>query len=555
MLHRRLPSALVALGLTAGAAIITLWGCVPQPVTDPLTGDPEERGRVLYQSRRCINCHGVDAFGQSVFPGGPRIVGRTAADLKLVVVDDCADPDTVTNCHPLKMRDLSEQQLSDLAAYLASLAGDQLENPGPLPDDVPGNIATIAGNGVSGNRPGNGVLARQQYLYWPQNVTMDPQGRLVITDWNNYIIRRIENEGCQEISDDAGSVAMDCPVTNLVGTGALGDSCSTAANPVAAVDATMNHPVGILFDDFIPGQSNMILWGWHQWKIKYIPVDEQGRTGEMICLFGNGRGATGDNVAAGFNFDGMGGPTRFNLPSSCVYDNDGNFYISDQGNLRVRVIHADSDDDNSSVETFISSRANNIITTLAGGLLDELGNYRRTRPDGSDRGDGGPTAECTFDVQSGFDAVPQMRLAIDRDRNLLYVADSEAGRIRVIDLNVDPPTIDTFAGGGTDVAANNVPALEAQFFRPADVDVAPVSGDVLITDSFNHCVRLVDFETRMIRTIAGICGPDEAGYAGDGGPGTEARLAEPGGSTITADGTVFIADTLNHRIRRVNPLP
>jgi cytochrome c553 len=530
-------------------------GCDPNMLgPDDVTGSPIERGRNLYETRRCINCHGPDALGKSTFPGAPRIVGRSAADIRLVIMNECEDPASVDNCHPLKMPDLTDQQLEDLAAYLASLSGNVAEDPGPVCATVSGHICTIAGNGVAGNRAGDGVLARSQFLYWPQNITLDPEGRVVITDWNNYMIRRIERDGCREVTDAAGNIGIDCPVTNLVGSGGLGDSCSTPAEPIAAVDSVMNHPVGILFDDFIPGQRNMILWGWHQWKIKYIPVDPSGRTGQMFCLFGNGRGASADGLPAGFNADGMGGPTRFNLPSACVYDNAGNFYISDQGNLRIRVIHADADDDNSSVEAFIASRANNIITTLAGGLRDDLGNFRHTRADYSDSGDGGPASECTFNVQFGFDAVPQMRLALDRDRNLLYVADSENSRIRVIDLNAVPPTIDTFAGGGGDVTADNVPALQAKLLRPADVDVAPDgSGDVLITDSFNHCVRLVDFDTRIIRTVAGTCGPQNAGYAGDGGPAAQSLLAEPGGSAIALDRTIYIADTLNHRVRRVNP--
>jgi len=559
MLFRLVGKRLGVMGTAGAVAALTLFGCQDQvPVVGDGAGssDPVVRGKVLYQGRRCINCHGADALGQSTFPGAPRIVGRSAADLQLVVRDACPEPDVINNCHPVKMPDLTDHQLGDLAAYLASLAGSQLQDAGPVPDDVPGHIATIAGNGVSGNQAGEGLPARQQFLYWPQNVALDPQGRVVITDWNNYMIRRIEHEGCSEITDDAGNVGMDCPVVNLVGTGALGDSCSTAETPVAATDAKMNHPVGVLFDDFIPGQHNIILWGWHQWKIKYIPVDAQGKTGQIRCLFGNERGATGDDLPAGFNFDGNDGPTRFNLPSSCVYDNAGNFYISDQGNLRIRVVRADGDDDNSSPEAFVRSRANNIITTIAGGLLDELGNFRRTRPDYSDSGDGGLAAECTLNVQSGFDAVPQMRLAIDRDRNLLYVADSENGRIRVIDLNLDPPVIDTFAGGGDDLAADRVPATRAKLFRPADVDVAPDgSGDLLVTDTFNHCVRLVDFETRVIHTVAGVCGSDKSGYEGDGGPASAARLSEPGGAAIAVDGTVYIADTLNHRVRRVNPQP
>jgi cytochrome c553 len=539
--------------LFGGLGTIGCSGGSSLPPPDP--GTPEDRGRVMYQSYRCVNCHGTDGLGTTVFPGGPRIVGRTAADLKTALTEPCPETRDPATCHPVLMPDMSDTQLSDLATYLLALAGRSDVNPGPVCDDVPGRICTVAGNGVPGNRLVPQIMAREQYLFWPQNVSLDPQGRLVITDWNNYTIRRIENSGCRAITDLDGQSGTDCPIVNLIGTGGLGDSCSTEAAPVQAVDAVMNHPVGLIYDDFIPGQSNILLWGWHQWKVKYIPVDSEGRTGEMLCLFGNGRGTGPDDVAAGFNFDGTGGPTRFNLPSACVYDNTGNFYISDQGNLRIRVVRADADDDNSSVEAFVSSRQNNIVTTFAGGQRDELGQFIRTRADYANSGDGGPVAQCTFNVTLGFDAIPQMRLAIDRPRNLLYVADSENHRIRVIDLSADPPVIDTFAGGGDDLEADGVPATEARLNRPADVDVAvDGSGDVLITDTFNHCVRLVDFDNRVIRTLAGVCGPSENAYEGDGGPATEARLNEPGGSVIAADGTLYIADTINHRVRKVNPV-
>jgi cytochrome c553/DNA-binding beta-propeller fold protein YncE len=524
-------------------------------------GTPAERGRVIYEGQRCINCHGFDGSGSPTFPGAPNIVGRTADNLQTALIEECEPPPDASalgNCHPLKLPDLSPQQLDDLAAYLATLTPTVPVEPGPPCDSEPGRICTVAGNGVPGNRMIDGILARDQFLFWPQNVTLDPQGRVVITDWNNYLIRRIEATGCRD---------GDCPIVNIIGTSGLGDSCSTAASPVEATAATMNHPVGVLYDDFILGESNIILWGWHMWKIKYIPVNGDGTTGLMYCLFGNARGLSGDGMEAGFNFDGMGGPTRFNLPSSCVYDNAGNFYISDQANLRIRRVLADGDDLDTSAEDFVASRQNNIIETFAGGLLDAAGNTRRTLPDYSDSGDGGPAPMCTFHVQAGFDAIPQMRLALDRDRNLLYVADSENNRIRVIDLATN--IITTYAGGGDDLAADNVPATQARLFRPSDVDLDPAgSGDLLITDTFNHCARLVDFDTQTIRTVAGICNPvqtaeaDESPYySGDGGPATEARLQEPGGSYVADDpsnpGTyvVYIADTLNHRVRRVNGIP
>lgn len=537
-----------------GASFIA--SCDQMAVLDLPKDTATERGRVLYQGRRCINCHGYDGQGIATFPGGPRVVGRTAADLDTVLITPCADPSGVTNCHPVTMPDLTTEQLSDLEVYLADLAGRNDANPGPVCDDVPGNICTIAGNGVSGNRRSSDVvLARDQYLFWPQDVVVDPQNRPVINDWNNYTVRRIESTGCVPIKDVAGNEGLDCPIVDLIGTGALGDSCTQdPGGPVLAASAVMNHVSDVNIVEVVPGRHDILLGAWHQWKIKYIPLDEEGNSGDIYCLFGNDRGTGADGVAAGYNFDGRRGPTLLNLPSSVVYDHQGNFYIADQGNLRIRIVSADADDDNSTPDAFVRTHQNNLITRFAGGLLDETGNFLRTRADYADSGDGGPVSECTFNVSTGFDAVPQMRLAMDSDRNLMYVADSENHRIRVIDLNNDPPTIDTFVGGGDDLAADYVPATQAKLHRPADVDVVPGgSGDLLITDTFNHCVRYVDFETRIIHTVAGICGQDQGAYEGDGGPALGARVYEPGGAGIAVDGTIYIADTLNHRVRRVNP--
>src|SRR5262245_49590499 len=101
MMHPRITLTLRSLVLISPIAVLVLTGC---PVTPPdlgpdsQSGDPIETGKTLYAARRCINCHGSDALGKSTFPGAPRIVGRSAADLRLVVVEPCADPNAVTNC-------------------------------------------------------------------------------------------------------------------------------------------------------------------------------------------------------------------------------------------------------------------------------------------------------------------------------------------------------------------------------------------------------------------------------------------------------------------------
>lgn len=540
-----------------------------------LGGTAADRGKNVFRSYRCANCHGPDALGNPA-AGGPNIVGRTAADILKEVKEPCENPDEIGTCHPLKLPDLTQQVADDVAAYLAELARTAMPaDPGPPCDDVEGNICTILGNGLAGNKPGDGILARDQHLFWPQNVTVDPQGRVVATDWNNYLIRRIEKTGCRDVMDGQGRMVRDCPVTNIIGTSGLGDSCSTASDPVAGNRATMNHPVGV---DYFNGRD-IVLWGWHQWKIKYLPVDDQGNVGEMFCVWGNARGYAGDCdpqlaktnpsmcPAAGTGQNRTGKTTLFNLPSSAVMDKRGDWYISDQANLRIRKILKDANDVDTRGVQWAASRRDNPVFSWAGGEpRTRTGDHARTLPDYSNSGDGGPVGRATFRVQFGFDAIPQMRLAIDRERDLLYVADAENGRIRVIDLDPASPKfeiIETFAGcqtegpgckrDATTTTSTTWLATQAFLYRPGDVDVMPDgSGDVIITDVYNHCIRLVRFSDRTIHTMAGVCDKDDYGYSGDGGPATMALLAEPGGAGADRDRNIYVADTLNHRIRKVN---
>jgi mono/diheme cytochrome c family protein len=523
-------------------ALFCLAACHPPPagpVGQPIPR-PElplvDQGKSLFSSLRCANCHGPEGRGSELFPGAPTLVGRTAEDLEVSLVKGC--PANDPSCHPLKLTDITEHQRLALEAYFASLAGgSRLENPGPPCDATPGRICTIAGTGVAGNKRQANVLAREAFLFWPQNVTVDPQDRLVITDWNNYLIRRLEKTGC---------VDGDCPMVSLLGNGTLADECSTAARPVMARQTGNNHNITVDYDR----HGHLLLSGWHMWKIKLVEMLPQGEPGRVFCLFGNGRGFGGDGMAAGF-----GGPSRFNLPSAVVQDDAGNFYIADQGNVRIRKVSADADDvDVPDAAAYVASRQNNVVTTWIGGPLDAAGHPRRTSPDYSDSGDEGPIAGATLGVDIGFDATPQFRMAIDNPRKRLYIADSNNHRIRMVDMSVDPPIIRTAAGGGTNVTGSDIPATEARLNRPADVDLAADgSGDLLITDTYNHCVRLLDFKTQRVRTLAGVCGPDKGGYSGDGGPGTAALLFEPGGSYLARDRTLYIADTENHRIRKVNP--
>ena len=126
----------------------------------------------------------------------------------------------------------------------------------------------------------------------------------------------------------------------------------------------------------------------------------------------------------------------------------------------------------------------------------------------------------------------------------LYIADSSNHRIRRVDSS---GTITTVAGGGS-ADGDNVPAVQARLSRPSGV-VLDGAGNLYIADTSNHRIRRVDSSG----TITTVAGTGERGFGGDGGPAVQAQLAVSrwrGGGQRRQP--VYIADTLNSRIRRVD---
>lgn len=112
----------------------------------------------------------------------------------------------------------------------------------------------------------------------------------------------------------------------------------------------------------------------------------------------------------------------------------------------------------------------------------------------------------------------------------------------------DPPgTITTVTGGGTTLGDGG-PATNAALSNPTDA-VADASGNLFIADYGNSRIRKVDAVTGLITTIAGN---GVAAFGGDGGIATSARLQYPNGVAITPTGDIYIADTNNHRVRKVD---
>ena len=128
----------------------------------------------------------------------------------------------------------------------------------------------------------------------------------------------------------------------------------------------------------------------------------------------------------------------------------------------------------------------------------------------------------------------------------LYIAAIDNNDVRKVDT---AGVISTFAGtGDRGHTGDSGPADQAELFGPWDVDVA-ADGTVYIADTFNNRIRRVDTQNR-ITTVAGT---GEAGFAGDGGPASTAHLNGPRDVAVDPDGMLYIADGSNHRIRRVDP--
>ena len=238
----------------------------------------------------------------------------------------------------------------------------------------------------------------------------------------------------------------------------------------------------------------------------------------LLCLFAGNAGAQAYliNTIAGNDTQGYSGDNGAAIdaqlygPDQLCMDKRGNLLIVDEYNNRIRKI----------------DQSTGIITTIAGTGFNSFS------------GDGGPAVDAEI-------WQPQA-VRMDTAGNI-YIADALNNRVRKITM--PSGIISTIAGNGsTGNTGDGGPATNATFYGITGIYI-DVSGDVLITDGDNNNIRKVSATTGIISTIAGS---GVAGYSGDGGPATAAKLNLPFDIFNDSHGNIIFTDAGNNVIRKID---
>lgn len=250
--------------------------------------------------------------------------------------------------------------------------------------------------------------------------------------------------------------------------------------------------------------------------ITQLPCEDTGllrdvATGNIRTVAGNGTlGWTGDG--------GIATEATLNQPEGVVVDRSGNLYIADSFNHLIRRVDAST----------------GIITTIAG--IGEPGFG----------GDGGPASEAQLSQPRG--------MALDAAGHLFF---SEVGNRRIRRIDAGTGIITTVVGGGQ-ISLDGVPATEVTgFFNLRGRLAFDAAGDLFFVDadrirrvSAGEDGLLTGALDEIITTVAGV---GTSGFSGDDGPARSAEFWSPFDLDFDPLGNLYIADTLNHRVRRVAP--
>jgi sugar lactone lactonase YvrE len=375
----------------------------------------------------------------------------------------------------------------------------------------------------------------------------------------------------------AAVAACDDPAPDGSGCAGPGTICTVAGNGLPAFDGdgrpalqtALYWPLDL---EFSPMTGEAYLVDWQNHRIRRIEADGRVRTVIGSDLPGDGPPGGGDLRPEG----APGTEVELNHPTDLQFLPGGTLLVAawhnhkirsfDPATGRVRVICGGAAGDSAShvlAERALLNQPKSIAVQTSGDttfiyVADSRNQrLRMIDPDGiidtvagngraEFAGDGGRLSEAAFHMQE-MNENPEPGGSIASDgAGRLYLADTFNDRIRRVDLAANLVT--TIAGNGTrGFAGDGGPATQAALDRPRDLELGP-DGRLYVADTDNHRVRAIDLQTGIIETVAGSGQP---GFSGDGGPATAAALHRPFGVAFDAQGDLYVADTFNNRIRKV----
>tara|TARA_R110002072_G_scaffold303123_1_gene494717 strand:+ start:151459 stop:152598 length:1140 start_codon:yes stop_codon:yes gene_type:complete len=336
-------------------------------------------------------------------------------------------------------------------------------------------VVTIAGTGVSGLEPGERI-ATQTPVGEPYGLSKGPDGALYICEIATHVVRRLD--------EVTGKISI------VAGTGKQGYS----GDGGPATGAKLNEPYEVRFD----AAGNMFFVEMKNNIVRRVDAN----SGIISTVAGTGE----------LGFSGDGGPATkatLNRPHSIALDHQGNLYICDIGNHRVRIVNLET----------------GLIETFAGT------GERKPTPDGASLKGTPLNGPRTLD----FDG-----------KTSLYLALREGNTVYRIDLRSQ--TLHHLAGTGKKgFTGNGGPAKLATLSGPKGIAIGP-NGDVFLADTESHSIRVIRAATGTLEILVGD------GQRGDGPDGDplKCRTARPHGVFVDRHGNVYIGDSETHRVRRLS---
>jgi NHL repeat len=387
-----------------------------------------------------------------------------------------------------------------------------------------GIITTIAGGNGKGFT-GDGGQAKDAIFNYPRHIAVDSLGNIYINDYNNDRVRKI-NASDGKIATIAGTpICCDSP------DGVLGTSAFLITGPVTTDPS-----------------SNVYVYDYLTSRIRKISP-----SGIITAFAGDGNeGFAGDGGAAT--------SARFSNVTGLGTDPSNNVYVVDGYNERVRLVSNGTIStvagkshfagDGSAAAAALLHRPSGVVTAPDGTIYFTDTYNHRVRKIGTDgkistiAGTGEPGFSGDTNVATAAKLSFPDAIARDSAGNL-YVVDQSQLRVRKI---TPAGVITTVAGNGNATLSNNARGAAGSGFAYITGIAVDSAGNFYLSEELNYVIKKIT-PTGGMTTLAGV--PQAFGFAGDNGPAGLATLSTPG--ALTSDGTnVFVADTLNFRIRKID---